>query len=573
MLVVVPFVTLAVSLVGTSWTPAGDIALEMLQIAEVAGRHTPLTGTWSRWGWNHPGPLLFYVLAPFTWVFGNVGALLGVVLINACAAVGAVLVANRRGGARLAVLTGLVVLVLGVSLGPTVLISPWNPWVGVLPLLCVVLLAWSIAERDLLMLPVLAGVSTFIVQAHVGFAPMVIGLSVVGVALAWRRAERLGDRRRAADGHRDHVRGPLLATAIVTVVLWLPPIIEQVIRRPGNLSLLLDFVRDPSEPAAGWRAAWRVMATEIGIPGAWLTGADLDTAGPHHSAVPAIVLIALVVTLGVLAARRGALDAARLAALSVSAVLIGLVATARAVGPLFDYLMRFWWIIGASLWLSAAWSALALARVRLAAAVGLVISAVLAVTLSWRAASVEVPELRSGQAVRALGDQLATDLDPDAQYVLEWADRRTFGGTGMGVFLDLDAHGFDVAAPLQYDMWFDSWHLRDRDSAPAVLTVIGRDDIDSGTAPPPGAELVAHYDPLAPTARARADELWATIQATVASSSSLTISDVDAASGRRAFVAAGVDPTVVAELAHLRRSGAFAYDVYLSNPGGVAVAP
>ena len=35
-----------------------------------------------------------------------------------------------------------------------------------------------------------------------------------------------------------------------------------------------------------------------------------------------------------------------------------------------------------------------------------------------------------------------------------------------------------------------------------------------------------------------------------------------------AFVAAGVDPTVVAELAHLRRSGAFAYDVYLSNPGG-----
>ena len=123
----------------------------------------------------------------------------------------------------------------------------------------------------------------------------------------------------------------------------------------------------------------------------------------------------------------------------------------------------------------------------MAAAAGLVISAVLAVTLSWRAASVEVPELRSGQAVRALGDQLATDLDPDTQYVLEWADRRTFGGTGMGVFLDLDAHGFDVAAPLQYDMWFDSWHLRDRDSAPAVLTVIGRDDIDSGTTPPPDA--------------------------------------------------------------------------------------
>ncbi len=562
-LVVLPFVVLAIVLLGRAWTPAGDIALEMLQVSEVGGRHTPLVGTWSRWGWNHPGPLLFYVLAPFTWLLGDVGALVGVVVCNAAAALGAVLVADRRGGPRLAVLTGLVALALGLSLGPAVLISPWNPWVGLLPLLCVVLLAWSIAERDLVLLPVLVGVGSFIVQAHVGFAPLVIGLSIAGAALAWRRADRFGYWPR--HGRRTGMRRPLLVSAIVGLLLWLPPIIDQIIRRPGNLSLLLDFVRDPAAPAAGWRAGWRVMTAALGFPGAWLSGTVLDASGRSASPLPALILLAAVAALGLLAARRGAAGAARLAALSLAATLVGLVATARVVGPVFDYLLRFWWIIGASLWLSVAWSVVSLTRARLVVPAGLAIMTVLSAGLTWRAVSVEVPERPSGDAVRSLGDQLATGLDHDTGYVLEWADRRTFGGTAMGVFLDLHDRGFDVAAPLQYDMWFDSWHLRDRDTAEAILTVVGQDDLDAGTTPPPDAVTVARYDPLDPTQRARAEQLWQAITSAVDPAAGTGPSDLDSAAGRQALVDAGADKATVEALAALHERGAFAYAVYLSH--------
>src|SRR5918998_3083802 len=87
--VLVPMAVAIVEVLGRRWTPAGDVALEMLQVSEVGTAHTPLTGAWSRWGWNHPGPLLFYVLAPFTWLFGNVGALVGVTAINLLACAGA----------------------------------------------------------------------------------------------------------------------------------------------------------------------------------------------------------------------------------------------------------------------------------------------------------------------------------------------------------------------------------------------------------------------------------------------------------------------------------------------------
>lgn len=216
--VLVPMVVAIVELSGRRWTPAGDIALEMLQVAEVGTEHTPLTGAWSRWGWNHPGPLLFYALAPFTWLFGNVGALIGVTIINMLACAAAVWLGWRRGGTALASLVALVVVGLAFSLTPEVWISPWNPWVGLLPLFALVLMAWSLAERDLAVLPWVVGVGSFVVQAHVGFAPVVVGVVLAGGALGvlWRRAiddEFEGGRLRPS------IRRLLLASVVTAAVL------------------------------------------------------------------------------------------------------------------------------------------------------------------------------------------------------------------------------------------------------------------------------------------------------------------------------------------------------------------
>ncbi|MFP5487294.1 MAG: hypothetical protein ACLGHQ_03180 [Acidimicrobiia bacterium] len=42
---------------------AGDIALIELRIRDVLSAHPPLTGAYSRYGWDHPGPAFFWLAA------------------------------------------------------------------------------------------------------------------------------------------------------------------------------------------------------------------------------------------------------------------------------------------------------------------------------------------------------------------------------------------------------------------------------------------------------------------------------------------------------------------------------
>ena len=56
-----------------AWAPSGDRAIQVLRISDVGTSHTPLTGSWSRFGWDHPGPIVFWVLAPFARLLGDRG--------------------------------------------------------------------------------------------------------------------------------------------------------------------------------------------------------------------------------------------------------------------------------------------------------------------------------------------------------------------------------------------------------------------------------------------------------------------------------------------------------------------
>jgi hypothetical protein len=229
--------------------------------------------------------------------------------------------------------------------------------------------------------------------------------------------------------------------------------------------------------------------------------------------------------------------------------------------------MRWWWIIGAALWLSIGWSTLSIAgaqrtgrRVR-AAAVAL--TGTVSLVVGSAATSVRLPDEQYGLAVEAVGVQLTDRLDPDTPYLLEWTDRRAWGATGMGVFVYLYQHGFDVSVPRHYDMWFDSWHLRDRSTATRILTVIGSDDVTAGVQPPPVEQRVAHHDPLSARERERADRLWAHVRSELDPASEISLEALDSDTGRATLLAAGIDSQVIQELASIRARGS-AYDVYLT---------
>jgi hypothetical protein len=78
---------------------------------------------------------------------------------------------------------GLVVMLLVTrALGVGFFLDPWNPYVIVLPLFAVVLLAWDATAGDLWALPVAIGIGSFVVQSHVGTTLAVA--APIGVAAA-----------------------------------------------------------------------------------------------------------------------------------------------------------------------------------------------------------------------------------------------------------------------------------------------------------------------------------------------------------------------------------------------------
>src|SRR5829696_7762476 len=101
-LVLAPIVVSAVALlvgVGGDYQPTSDHALTELQVRDV-GRHEVLVGLYSRDEWSHPGPALFYLLAPFYWLTGgaSIGMNVGALAINGGALSGMALIARRHGG-------------------------------------------------------------------------------------------------------------------------------------------------------------------------------------------------------------------------------------------------------------------------------------------------------------------------------------------------------------------------------------------------------------------------------------------------------------------------------------------
>jgi hypothetical protein len=570
-LVLAPLGVMLINLVGTHWFPASDQALEVLRIGDVGSRRTPLVGVQSRFGWDHPGPLLFWWSAPFRWVFGNTGVLFGIGLLNGAAITGSVLVARRRGGLPLVVAFAVVFLTLLQGLGIDLLVDPWNPWVAVVPFLLYLLLAWSLAERDYALLPWLVAVGTFLVQTHVGYAPLVGGITVVAIALA-----AFGHPPVAEASTPSTLRRDLRRALVVGVVLWLPALIEQVTGSPGNLGEIFDFFRNPTEPTSGWSTSLRIMANELRLPGAWITGDDLGRLGIGLSRSPfgALLLLGGVAALGFFAYRRGERGAARLAAIALAVSALGIVAGSRIVGLLGPYLVRWWWVIVALVWLSILWSAWAFVAPTRAARPVLAAAAVAIVALSLvgvrDGASGDVPLARESAAVAALAPDIERALDPDRTYLLNWAETRTWSSVAVGVYLALHDAGFDVKVPPTLEHAWGSGRTALDHEVDEKVIVVADENRALGWEPPAGAVEIAHHDPLTQAQRARATQLDAELRAFLEPDERAAIITVESRFTRAKLRALGADPDSVDELAELNGPGQ-AFTVYLA-PAPVADA-
>ncbi len=194
-LTLVPLVVLAVHMLRTDVVLTADLATTEMLTRDL-GHRSPSLGPFSRDGWFHPGPALFYVLAPSYRLFGSDGSALavGAVVVNAVSVATMGVVARRRGGTGLMLATLLGCAVLMHAVGPTFLATPWNVYVTVLPYGALVFLTWAVVAGERWALPAATFATSFLMQTHVGYVALALPL-LVGAG-AWTLGAAIADRRR-----------------------------------------------------------------------------------------------------------------------------------------------------------------------------------------------------------------------------------------------------------------------------------------------------------------------------------------------------------------------------------------
>jgi hypothetical protein len=338
-----PVIATVVCRAGRSYLPVQDIAVIDLRIRDVFTVHTPLVGAYSRYGWNHPGPLMFYLLGPLSALAGGAAwaTLVGAALLQGLAVVLAAWLAWRRGGLPLTMGVLAAIMLAYLATGPWIMLEAWNPHVAFPFLALFILQIWSIGEGDRWEILGAALVGSFLVQTHIGYAPLVVAGAVVA-AFTWAKNLRDGTVRRGA------YRLPLAAAVGATVVLWIPPMVEQLTSPRGNFSRIGSyFVGGGGGTVAGFGTALGLLAAEFRFVPPWLGGSDLQV--PFiGSAAPAsklwLLLPAVLLAGGYLALRgRRSRSEFRLLCLVTVLLGVGLVAIGRSAVPAFAYL--FYWRI------------------------------------------------------------------------------------------------------------------------------------------------------------------------------------------------------------------------------------
>jgi hypothetical protein len=240
----------------------GDNAL--LDLAARRASHLDqLVGPYSREGFHHPGPVSFYIMAPFVRLLGSgQGGYLAAVLVTGACAVAITAVLWRWSGPAMALYAAAALGAFELCVRVFTLREPWNPYMVVAPMLLLgVLAAGAMAgRRGAWGWAAVAG--SYALQTHLATAPTVVAV-LVAAALppiargVWDVARR--GRRRPPFPSR-----PALVGLGVAVLAWVPALVELAADHPNNVTLLLDFYRQ-AHPLPTWHEARRAAANALAI--------------------------------------------------------------------------------------------------------------------------------------------------------------------------------------------------------------------------------------------------------------------------------------------------------------------
>ena len=217
---------------------------------------------------------------------------------------------------------------------------PGPPWFY-LPWVVVLLATWSILDRDPVGWLPFVGFGSLAAQTHIPYVGLVGGLGALALATtAWRAVREPESRARSL-----RWCGGSLA---LLGLLWLPPVIDQLAGH-RNISMIIDYFRNPPEAAVGFGTGARVLLGHLDPFHALAQGSysHLVVAGTDAStgsvAVGGVVLLAWIVA-AVVSVRRRLAPVLPLHAVVGAALLLGFVSLSRIFGTVWYYLSL--WMVG-----------------------------------------------------------------------------------------------------------------------------------------------------------------------------------------------------------------------------------
>lgn len=525
LVVVAPALAVLVHLLaGPRWFPCGDMAQAELHMRGFFS-HPPLVGAAGRIvgdtgvQGSHPGPSLWVAMLPVYLLGGSSsGSLMAaVVSVHLAAVAGAVWLAHRRGGWVFGGLVAAGSLLVIRAAGPAFMVEPWNPWLAVLPFTVYLLLILDVVapvvadpRRRVVALVVATIVGSHCIQCHAGYLVLVVLTWVTAAAVL---AKSLGLRRR--ERFLASTPGAVVGVIVAGMLMWLPVVVDQLRREPGNLSLLWQHFGSPGEPTIGVRATLRVVAEQFNIVGPWLTGPGAGAPSAGFARYPGFVAMVMLVLLAARSARhRGEEWLVRSLGVLGGFVLVGTFSVLRIFGPFFEYTIRWFWIL-AMMSIGVAVRALtgpapgSIMRptMRRMAALPVVAFVVLSAASAVQAVPrAHLPGPTDSRITGGLAAQLSGVLDPDTDYLVRFWDPYTLNATGFGVVLELERRGLDVGVDPQFAAAALPHRVRYEETADRVLWVVVGPQIEVSRDDPTLEEL-AFVDPRSESDAERADRM------------------------------------------------------------------
>ncbi len=512
--IVAPPVVAIVMLVGRTWHPVDDFAIIDLRTRDVWSAHPPLTGLFSRPGWNHPGPAMFWLIAPISAAFGQPtwtthigGAVLELVAMAWLAW------ATARAGLRMLLTAAAVVGMTYLGIGEWVIRQPWNLHVPLIWFVLVVFLALLVAMGGFRHLIGLAIAATIVVQTHVGFVAPVgaaVGFALVGVALDVRRDRTAPPRWRST----------VLVTGALLVILWLPPIVDVALHWPGNLGKIAAYFVGGNYAHVGFARAMGVVAAEFELLPPWL-GGSAHTALFTGFAKPASLVWLLAPALLLLVAAFGAWRThdrwdRRATALATTLLAVAVLAVSRADQPR-AYTFE-WRVVIAAFVAVAGVQALVTLLARDRAAVRVAAGGIAVALLAWGTVDLgarivdpgpEPLEARRVELARALPAIRDTARQHPRPVILVRPEGSTLRSLFDGVINELDRAGVDVRVDHDLGRIFGTNRVGTARGADEIWYVTEQGSWATQLRAQTGARVVFSSSPLTRAENAELDRLQA----------------------------------------------------------------